>query len=100
MRILLLCLSCFAFAQVSVAESITSCYAYLQNDTLRIGNKSIEHTFLWNHGNIITIELTDKKVGFVGKVITNHLYYHVHTTRYCKYYWKSNTKSSDITFPL
>ncbi len=43
------------------AEEKTDCYAYLTADTFCIGNKLIERKFLWNNGNLITIQLTDKK---------------------------------------
>ncbi len=35
-------------------------YATLQNDTFKIGNNQIERSFLWNNGNLITIQLVDK----------------------------------------
>ena len=37
-----------------------SSYSQLKNDTLTIGNKLIERTFLWNNGNLITNNLKDK----------------------------------------
>lgn len=66
-------------AQLSRASSVKSCYAHLQNDTLRIGNDFIERAFVWNNGNIITCELIDKK--------NNHI-------------WKNNNKTPDTNFPL
>ncbi|MRX76948.1 alpha-galactosidase [Pedobacter petrophilus] len=36
-------------------------YAILRNDTLRIGNSTIERVFLWNGGNLKTCEFNDKK---------------------------------------
>ena len=46
-----------------------TCYGYLKNDTLTIGNCLIERTFLWNGGNLITYRLTDKRN---GKSWNNH----------------------------
>ena len=40
---------------------IESCYSKLQNDTLIIGNKFIERRFKWNKGNIISIDISNKK---------------------------------------
>ena len=40
-----------------------TCYGFLRNDTLTIGNNLVERTFLWNGGNIITYRLTDKSNG-------------------------------------
>ena len=34
-----------------------TCYGFLRNDTLTIGNNLVERTFLWNGGNIITYRL-------------------------------------------
>ncbi len=47
----------YCFDSVAVENS---CYAYLKNDTLTIGNTKIEREFLWNDGNLITNSLTDK----------------------------------------
>lgn len=38
-------------------------YSRLANDTLVIGNGSIERKFIWNKGNLITYSLTDKQAG-------------------------------------
>jgi hypothetical protein len=37
-----------------------ACYAYLEADTLFIGNDQIERKYLWNGGNLITLTITDK----------------------------------------
>lgn len=39
----------------------TSTYAYLNADTLTIGNNLMERTMLWNGGNLKTLKLKDKK---------------------------------------
>lgn len=44
-----------------------TCYGFLRNDTLTIGNNLVERTFLWNGGNIITYRLTDKSNGNHGR---------------------------------
>ncbi|WP_080905362.1 alpha-galactosidase [Parabacteroides sp. Marseille-P3160] len=38
-------------------------YAYQKGDTFCIGNNKIERNFLWNGGNLITINLLDKENG-------------------------------------
>ncbi len=79
MKSIILSLLTCIFIQLSWAASVKSCYATLQNDTLRIGNDYIERVFVWNNGNIITCKLIDKKNGQI---------------------WKVNNKVPDLTFPL
>lgn len=50
-----------AICSPTLAQS--SCYASLQNDTLRIGNSRIERAFVWNGGAVRTLYLTDKAAG-------------------------------------
>jgi len=40
--------------------TIDDCYAKLVSDTLSIGNNLIQRTFLWNNGNLITLNIIDK----------------------------------------
>ena len=40
--------------------TIDECYAKLVSDTLSIGNNLIQRTFLWNNGNLITLNIIDK----------------------------------------
>lgn len=47
------------------AKAVQTCYAILQNDTLRIGNSCIERAFSWNKGALKTVSLTDKTAGTV-----------------------------------
>ncbi|NWJ51376.1 MAG: alpha-galactosidase [Bacteroidetes bacterium] len=79
MKTIILSLLTCIFIQLSWANSVKSCYAHLQNDTLRVGNDYIERVFVWNSGNIITCALIDKESGQI---------------------WKSNNKIPDLTFPL
>lgn len=51
----------FFFVVSQQTISANNSYAYLQNDTLTIGNKFIERKFSWNGGNLITISLKNKK---------------------------------------
>ena len=44
-------------------DKIESCYSKLKNDTLYIGNKFIERRFAWNKGNIISLDILNKKTG-------------------------------------
>lgn len=41
----------------------SDCYSLLTGDTLKIGNDRIERVFLWNNGNLMTCEITDKRTG-------------------------------------
>ena len=43
-------------------------YAFLQGDTLRLGNALVERTFLWNDGDLKTIAIKDKAAGIVRPV--------------------------------
>lgn len=52
----LLITSASSFAQ-------NTCYARLENDTLRVGNSVIERAFAWNGGALRTLWLTDKASG-------------------------------------
>ena len=52
----------FSMAWCSV-KAVKSSYAILNKDTLRIGNSYMERCFLWNHGALKTIALTDKLHG-------------------------------------
>ena len=36
------------------------CYALLEDDTLTLGNSRIERTFVWRHGDLLPLTLTDK----------------------------------------
>lgn len=47
------------------AKAAQTCYAILQNDTLRIGNSCMERAFCWNKGALKTVSLTDKTAGTV-----------------------------------
>lgn len=60
-RILLI--SCLLHFLALPVYTQVSCYSYLKNDTLVIGNKLIERKFIWNNGNVITYSLTDKSSG-------------------------------------
>lgn len=40
-------------------------YSILKEDTLKIGNDLIERTFLWNQGNLHTLQLEDKQSGHI-----------------------------------
>src|SRR5690606_26825782 len=60
MNIKLLSLS-FLLTAISLSGYATGdCYSRLEKDTLSIGNSLIERKFIWNHGNLITYQLTDK----------------------------------------
>jgi len=56
-RILLIVL---ALSTLLSIYSQNSYYSRLENDTLVIGNASVERKFIWNKGNLITYSLTDK----------------------------------------
>lgn len=43
------------------AQSLQSCRANLSNDTLLLENDLIARQFRWNNGQLITLNLTDKK---------------------------------------
>lgn len=62
MRKTLFILLLFSMAWCSV-KAVKSSYAILNKDTLRIGNSYMERCFLWNHGALKTIALTDKLHG-------------------------------------
>ena len=51
----------FVLFASNIKADTLSCYAYLKNDTLCIGNNRIERKFLWNNGNLITHCITDKQ---------------------------------------
>ena len=36
------------------------CYAFLEDNTLTLGNSRIERTFVWRHGDLLPLTLTDK----------------------------------------
>ncbi len=44
-------------------NKVRNCYSKLHNDTLVIGNKFIERKFKWNKGNIISLNILNKKTG-------------------------------------
>ncbi len=44
------------------------CYALLEDDTLTIGNSRIERTFVWRHGDLMPMTLTDKASGDVWRL--------------------------------
>lgn len=51
---------------LSTIESLSAtntCYARLENDTLRMGNSLIERVFAWNGGAVRTLSLTDCGTG-------------------------------------
>ena len=49
---------------LAALPSVARPYAFLEGDTLRIGNSLIERTFVWNEGHLMTVSLTDKKAGY------------------------------------
>lgn len=57
-RILIILFVFMLFQQTICSQS--TCYGYLQNDTLVLGNALIERKFVWNDGNLRTHSLTDK----------------------------------------
>ena len=52
-----------AFIPLLKSYSQKGYYSRLDNDTLVIGNKLIERKFVWNNGNLITYNLTNKSSG-------------------------------------
>ncbi|TYA89250.1 alpha-galactosidase [Seonamhaeicola marinus] len=74
--IIYLLISNYVFAQSksliddinSERNKITNCYSKLENDTLVMGNSFIERRFKWNNGNIISIDITNKKTGKTIKI--------------------------------
>ena len=53
----------FSCLSASAIVRAGECYAFLEGDTLRIGNSRIERKALWNNGHIITLSVTDKSSG-------------------------------------
>ena len=65
-------------ADLADCQSLQSCRASLSNDTLVIENDRIARRFRWNNGQLITLNLTDKKRNYV---------------------WQWVSKDADCTFP-
>jgi alpha-galactosidase len=67
MKVLYLKLIAFQFVfviasyQAVLAQSVNTCRAVLYQDTLTIENQYIGRKFLWNGGNLITLNVSDKK---------------------------------------
>lgn len=54
----------YGFANQSNAqETYMDCFANLKNDTLTIGNSTIERKWAWNNGDIIPISIENKSTG-------------------------------------
>ncbi len=44
-------------------QAISPTSAVLQDDTLRIENRQLEHRYAWNEGNLMLLEMIDKRTG-------------------------------------
>jgi len=66
------------FGKVAEKSDKSGCFAIRKGDVLVLGNSRISRTFLWNDGNLITCELTDKRTGKT---------------------WVFETKKADMSFP-
>lgn len=57
---------------------VSDCRVELRNDTLAMENSEIRRTWLWNNGNLITVEIENKKNPF---------------------HWKATNKEPDLALP-
>ncbi len=81
MKIIINTILCLLFSVISFTQTngliddvnsehnnITNCYSKLEDDILVIGNSFIERRFKWNNGDIISIDITNKKAGKTIKI--------------------------------